>query len=134
MHKAVLDTNVLISALLFGGTPRKVLELVMKRRVVGVTSPALVAELTRILKRKFAFSDEALRLVRRRIERGFFMVTPNVDIAVLADDADNRVLEAAVAGECEFVVTGDKALLALVIFRTIQILTPARFLGEQGMS
>ncbi len=134
MHKAVLDTNVLISALLFGGTPRKVLELVMKRRVVGVTSPALVAELTRILKRKFAFSDEALRSVRRRIERGFFMVTPNVDIAVLADDADNRVLEAAVAGECEFVVTGDKALLALVIFRTIQILTPARFLGEQGMS
>ncbi len=130
MLKVVLDTNVLISALLFGGKPGRTLWLVRRRQVIGVMSSVLIAELTTILKRKFNFSDTALRSVRCRIERAFVVVTPNISITVLADDADNRVLEAAVEGGCDFIVTGDKVLLVLKMFRGVQLVTPAQFLAE----
>ena len=53
--KVVLDTNLLISALVFGGKPKQVYNLVLEKQIIGITSPILLAELTEVLTKKFNF-------------------------------------------------------------------------------
>lgn len=124
----VVDTNVVISALLFGGNPREVVQLVIERQVRAVTSPALLSELLDVLAKKFLFSKENLFLVEKKIKSAFHLVYPMEHLEVLRDQADNRVLEAARAGQCEYIVTGDKELLMLGCYKTISMVTPEQFI------
>jgi putative PIN family toxin of toxin-antitoxin system len=126
--RVVLDTNVIISSLLFGGSPRKLFQLVLKRRIVAVSSGFLLTELFETLTQKFAYPSEQLRLFERKIKKYFLIVRPKTQLHVVKDMPDNRVLEAAVEGECDYIVTGDKELLSLGVFRSILIVTIAQFL------
>lgn len=54
--KVVVDTNVLVSAWLFGGNPRTILELALNNQIEGITSPQLLSELSDVLLKKFGFS------------------------------------------------------------------------------
>ena len=58
------------------------------------------------------------------------IVSPTVQVAALADEPDNRILECAVAGRADAIVTGDRAMLALGRFEGIEILTLAAYLGR----
>ena len=127
MKRIVLDTNVIVSGVVFGGVPEHILESVHARTVVAVTSSALIEELLRTLRQKFSFGDEALAVIQRRISRAFTVVVPQERLHVLSDEADNRVLEAAVEGNCEMIVTGDKEFLKLLLFRDIAILSLRAF-------
>lgn len=130
MVKVVLDTNVLISGIVFGGKPRKILEMVQNKELSGVISPVLVAELEEILSKKIKYPKERVLQVEKKMKKIFRVVQPVKSIKVARDDDDNRVLEAAVEGKCEYVVTGDKDLLDLKSYRRVRILTPAEFLDE----
>ena len=57
----------------------------------------------------------------------FEVVNPRNSLKVARDDDDNRVLEAAITGKCEYIVTGDEDLLSLKKYKNIKILTPAEF-------
>ena len=59
------------------------------------------------------------------------LVAPEQTITVVSDDPDNRVLEAAVHGMADYIVSGDKHLLALGVFAGIPILTPATFASRK---
>lgn len=124
----VLDTNVIISALIFGGKPRVILELVLRKKLKGITSSPLLTELTEILIKKFRFSQKAATLTENKIKEDFEIVYPRKIIKILKDEPDNRVLEAALAGQAEFIVAGDKELLNLKFFRGVKILKPTDFL------
>lgn len=126
--RAVLDTNVLVSAIVYGGLPRATLALVLDKKIIGVTSPALLAELLEVLRKRFFFSVADLKLLERQIKKKFTAVQPAETLGVLKDLADNRVLEAAYEGRCGYIVTGDKELLGLKQYKDIQILTPNEFL------
>ena len=126
--RVVVDTNVLVSAWLFGGNPRTILELVLNNQIEGVTSPQLLSELSDVLLKKFNFSAAKTRAVERKIKDRFEIVQPKSSIAILKDEGDNRVLEAAVTGRCHFIITGDKELLALKKFRKVAIISPEDFL------
>jgi putative PIN family toxin of toxin-antitoxin system len=128
--KAVLDTNVLVSALVYGGNPEQILILATQKRFLVVTSPPLISELCEILTKKFEFSEDKVKLVRKKVEKISKLVYPNETLQVLKDEPDNRVLEAAVQGACDFVVTGDMGLLELKAFRGIEIVPPVEFLDE----
>ncbi len=128
--KVVVDTNVLVSALLFGGGPRAIFELALDEQIQGIASPQLLAELSDVLLKKFDFSTVKTRAVERKIKERFKIVQPRVSITVLKDQADNRVLEAAVAGRCDFIITGDKELLALKKFRGIVVVPPKEFISS----
>ena len=127
--RAVLDTNILVSASLYGGKPRKIIDLLIEERFTAIISPVLFAELQEVLKKKFKFSDEKLAQVEAEIDDIFQFVHPEVAVDIQKDKDDNRVLEAALDGRCDFIVTGDIELLNLKIFRGIRILTPSEFLA-----
>lgn len=126
--RAVIDTNVLISALVFGGKPRAILNQVIWKEIVGITSPFLLGELTEILAKKFEFPPNKIQLVERKIKRSFKVVYPKETLNVAKHAADNHVLETAVEGNCQLIITGDKHLLGLKSYRKIEILTPDKFL------
>lgn len=126
--KVILDTNVIISALVFGGKPEKVFELVLNKQVKAYVSPILLAELIETLIKKFRFTQEKIQKTERIIKNNFFMIQPYESLNILKDTDDNRILEAAVEGECDYIITGDKELLKLGSFKKIKILTSGQFL------
>lgn len=129
INRVVLDTNVLVSGLVFGGTPSEVLDLVIDGLAVRCTSPALEQELEGVLHVKFADSYDAVREVLTILRDISISVTPRTSVAVITrDPTDNRVLECALDGQADAVVSGDKHLLSLKTFRRISILTPQEFL------
>jgi len=129
-HRIVLDTNVLISAILFGGPPREVLKLVISGTVGCSLSLALLDELRDVLRRpKFKFSPEQSFNVLEELHAACDIINPAVRISVIAEDPDdNKVLECAVEAKSAFIVSGDKHLLDLVEFRGIKILTPTAYI------
>lgn len=126
--KIVLDTNLIISALIFGGKPEQVYNLVLEKQIIGITSSILLAELTEVLTKKFNFESIRVEQLEKIIKKHFKMVNPKQTVKILQDIDDNRVLEAAAEGKCSYIVTGDKDLLTLKTFHQIRILTPNDFL------
>ncbi len=82
-----------------------------------------------MLVKKFGFSTAKSELLRQKMRKSFIIVHPVHKLSVLEDDPDNRVLEAAIAGSCQYLITGDKELLALKQYKSIKIVTPAQYLG-----
>jgi len=130
--RVVLDTNVLLSAILFKGLPRSLLESALKGEIDLVTSPTLLTELEELLHRKFDFPIEFARATRMEMESLADVVTPTDISHVARDPDDDEVLAAAVAGGSETIVTGDRDLLSLGTHEEIRILTPAEFAELTG--
>lgn len=132
--RIVIDTNVLISALVFpGGVPEQVYRLAIEGRVTLVTSPPLLAELGRVLTEKFGWQDVYLRAALAQIVRIGEIVEPVERVSVLADDPDDdRVLEAAQTAGAAVIVSGDRHLLSLGRWEEIAILSPNEFLANLG--
>ena len=131
-HRIVLDTNVLISAILFGGTPRRVLDLVISGSVDCTLSIAILDELRDVLERpKFGFSADVCLHITEELHGVCDIITPSVRIdAIRSDPDDNRILECAVEAHAHYIVSGDPHLLALGTFERIRILSPADYLKE----
>ncbi|MBW3569249.1 putative toxin-antitoxin system toxin component, PIN family [Candidatus Parcubacteria bacterium] len=126
MKRAVLDTNVIISALLFGGLPEKVVVQVLAGDHISVTSPFIIEETSRILRDKFNVAPGTLKMLEQLLsisEIQYFQPF----LTVIEDDPDNRVLETAVHGKADYTVTGDKLLLELKCYGSIKIISPADF-------
>jgi putative PIN family toxin of toxin-antitoxin system len=132
--RVVFDTNIFISAFEFGGVPRAALLLASAGWFELCSSGALLAELERVLRDRFEYSEEMLGEIGIRLHGLCMVVEPTEEIAACGDSEDNRVLECAVAGNAEAIVSGDRALLRLDPFRGIRILSPARFLDEKPWS
>lgn len=130
--KILLDTNVIISALVFGGKPREILNRVQRLEIQAITSPQLLSELSEVLTKKFGFSKEKIQLAEGLIKKYFKQIYPSQEFDIVKDKDDNRVLEAAVEGECKVIITGDKDLLKLKSFQDIEIVTPEEFLQILG--
>lgn len=128
--KVVLDTNILVSALIFGGKPEQVYNLVLEKQIAAVISMVLFSELLEILIKKFNFGPKRIEQLERIIKKHFKIVYPKATINVSRDEDDNRVLEAALEGGCSYIVTGDRDLLDLKIFKNIKIVTPDTFLSD----
>lgn len=126
--RVALDTNVLLSAILFGGVPRRLLQAVIDGRLRLVTSRHLLDEFEEILEEKFGFSRAAAVETRSELEVLEEIVEP-VDVPkVCRDPDDDQVLAAAHDGAAEVIVTGDRDLLVLEWYNNIEILTPAMFI------
>jgi len=135
MSRVVLDTNVYISALMFGGLPGSLLDLAFLRAFTLIISPALLDELDEKLRAKFEMTREDAAFLRARLENLALVVKPEDLLSVIAEDPDdNRVLECAVKGEAEVIVSGDRHLLKLVEYHGIAIVTVRQFLESAEAS
>lgn len=128
--KVVVDTNVMLSDIVFGGKPRVLTALIVQNTITAYTSPDLLAELLRILKQKFLLTAEELRFIETKMKKNFKIVYPKRRMRVLKDEPDNRVLETALEGNCDFIVTGDKDLLKLGKYKNIEIISINYFLDS----
>lgn len=125
--RVVFDTNVLISALVYGGLPRELLTRVFRGEVTLVTSTVLLNELEEVLVVRFAHAPSLARMVRAEIELLAEVVDASDLASVARDPDDDAVLAAAIAGDASAIVTGDRDLLVLGEHHGIRIVTPRAF-------
>jgi uncharacterized protein len=129
MIRAVVDTNVYISAVMFGGLPGALLDLILMRSFNTLISPVLLDELDEKLRLKFKVSPSDAAVIRERINDVAQLVEPEEFLRIIADDPDDdHVLECAVAGKADYIATGDKHLVALGSFRDIDIVRVRQFM------
>lgn len=135
LPRAVFDSNVLIAAFRFPGSiSEKAFTLCLSGAATLVTSPTILEEVEEVLRRKFKLDAKEARDVATFIRDASECVEPQVSLdAVKADPDDNAILECAVWGEADYVVTGDKAhLWPLDPFRGVRILSPSAFIAALG--
>jgi uncharacterized protein len=120
------DSNILISALVFGGNPLQLMQMAFSGEVSLFISDAILQETLRVLREKLARAE-------RYIDACTARVRPSGKIdAVKEDPDDNRVLECAEAAGCEYIITGDLDLLRLGKYGEIRIVTVRMFLDQSA--
>src|SRR3989338_6737948 len=131
MIKVVLDTNTHISALGWkDGNPRKVLELCILGKCRLMESLELIKEFVFVISRpKFSFINEEERnqLLIFLLQISI-LVEPKQKFNVCEDPKDNMILECAVEGNADYIVSGDHHLLKLKEFKGVKIVTAKKFL------
>lgn len=126
--RVVIDTNVLISGLLFGGKPRLIIDVVNADGIGIVISEPLISELEEVLLTKFKITFSHWQAIEANLRSSCSLVPTTDYTHILIDEPDNRLLEAAEAGQCDYIITGDKLLLALGNYQKTKIISVAQFL------
>lgn len=129
--KVVFDTNVLFSAIGWKGTAYQCLEVVRNGKAEGLTCQEILDELTEKLDDKLQFSEEQIAETLADLLSCFSVVRISNDLKVVKNDPDDdKVIECAVVGKANYIVTGDrKHILPLGHYGEIQIVSPSDFLA-----
>jgi len=129
MIKAVLDTNVLISSLFWKGAPYKIFQKGLGGTFIILTSLEILEEVKNKLINKFRFplqdTNDFIEIIT--INSKIIKPTTKFDI-VKEDPSDNKIIECALAGEANYIVSGDKHLLDIKRYNKIKIILPKDFL------
>jgi putative PIN family toxin of toxin-antitoxin system len=131
--RIVIDTNVLISAIFWTGKPKQLLNKVRHRKVTFITSENLLAELKEVLMRKdkpFKLSDEEADRIVSAMRTLAETVPTHSQVDVCQDERDNKVIECALDGKAECIISGDLHLLGLESFRGVSMMTVSDFLKD----
>ena len=128
MIKVVLDTNILISALFWRGKPYEILKNGIEGKYILIASVEILEELIDRLRNKFGFLDMELLMYIDILLSHFHVVQKITTVTICRDPRDNKILETALDGNAQFIVTGDPDLLVLKQFQGIRILDPRGFL------
>ncbi len=129
--RVVFDSNILISALLFpGGRGEKALQRVLQGRDELLISRPIIGEVVSVLAAKFSRDREELSRVAVVLSEMGSMVKPIHRLSVLGDEPDNRILECAVEGKADLIVTGDKTMLALGRYEGIELVSLNTYLNR----
>lgn len=134
MARLVLDTNVLVSAVIADGKPR-----ILPRRCIGgahtlLQSKDTLRELVDVLRRpKFLMAEEEVHHVLGAVAAIAEIIEPKTHLEVVkADPADDRFLELAVEGNADYLVSGDRHLLSLKTYGGVPIRRVHEILSELG--
>ena len=130
MLRIVLDTNVLISAILFGGKPRSIYELILGGHYkVGISQSSKSEFISVLTRPKFDFPPQWIDLTVSEIKAIAEVVEPSRTIHAISEDPDdNRIIECAMEFDADYIISGDNHLLKLGEHQGIRILDPATFL------
>ena len=133
--RVVLDANIYISALISNkGNPAKIINKWLAGQFDVLISQPIVDEILRVtnykrIQKKYAkVRDNRLEFVELIIEQGIWEESSETLTVVSADESDNRYVECAVAGNAQYIVSGDEHLLGVGEYQGIIIVTPATFL------
>lgn len=132
----VCDTNVLVSALAFpGGVPDKILRAVFSGRLEHATSPDILTELRKVLKKVLGVEDKTIESLVKFVAESSRLVYPTERLHIIKEDeSDNRILECAVTAKADFLITGDKKhLLPIKKYHGTAIVSPRDFFLLAGL-
>ena len=129
--RLVLDTNIVVSGLIWSGPPRRLLDLAVRGDIALFSSTVLLDELAGVLERRkfaalLASRDVTAAFLTQRYGAVITLVIPaRLDRTVPADADDDHVMAAALSARADAIATGDRHLLALDPYRGIRIRSPA---------
>ena len=131
--RIVIDTNVVLSALLFGGVPGKLVSLWKTGRIRVLASKEMIEEYLRVLAYpKFELSEDEINyLLYQEILPYFEIVRAKPGPTIVEEDpSDDMIIRCAEAGKADKILSGDQHLLDLKSYGKIKILTPSQFLED----
>jgi len=124
MLRVVLDTNVLVSGLIMLGKPRELLSIIARREATLVLSKEILNEFTKVMRRnkltEYVTEEQVERFIEN-IERIAEFVELESHLEVVNDPKDDIVINTAIDGRADLIVSGDHHLLSLKEFRGIKI-------------
>ncbi len=124
----VMDTNVIASAIYFGGKPLQFVTLALSNEIHPFVTESIIEEYERIVDElSQKYPKHKIHLSLTDLVNGCEIVTPIREITVCRDPDDNKFIECAVEADCLYIVSGDKDLLAVEQFEDIEILTVSEF-------
>ena len=130
--KVVIDTNVVISALLFGGTPGELINLWKTNRIIPLASKEIIEEYIRILAYpKFELSAQEIDyIIFQEILPYFDVVTSNPGKHhIIADPCDDKFIHCALSGKAQYIISGDDHLLSIKKIEALQIANASEFIA-----
>jgi uncharacterized protein len=126
--KIVIDTNVLISGVFFGGYPRKIIEAVIDDSITACATVDIVEEYKEIV---FEMIDRKQGHIRKDILMPLIaklkLINKMTDVKVCRDEDDDKFLSCAIDSKSLYIVSGDKDLLSIKTYENIEIITAAEF-------
>jgi len=126
--KAVFDTNVYISGIVYGGVPRDLLILAEEQRFKLFISVEILLEIVEKLRENFLWNEDKIELVIATVSKTATLVKTKRRLAVVKDDkSDNKIIECAYSSKAKLVVSGDKHLLRLRKVMGIEVVKPRDF-------
>ena len=133
MQKIVIDTNVIISALIGSGYPRQIIfDLVFGKRVQVCISPQIFSEYVEVVNRqKFLLYPEFIikaEIVLNKIDELSFRFEPLLSLDIIKDEPDNRFLELAVTAQVDFLITGNKNDFRLKQYSSFHVISPKEYI------
>jgi len=129
----VVDTNVIVSAFLFGGTPGRLIDLWKEGRIQLFVCKEIVDEIMRVLAYpRFQLSEKEINYLLYYEILPYFEIVeiPSGPVIISRDPSDDKFIRCAQAANADVIVSGDRHLLSLKEHGDIKILTPARFLAN----
>src|SRR3989344_599859 len=128
MPKAVVDTNVFLSGILFGGNPSKVITSWLGKRYILCISPKLKAEIINKLHLKFDLPLPTIEIIEDALDLNSEKYIPGKKVNLCRDPQDNFLLELAQESHADYLISGDKLVLELKQYKSTKIITPKEFL------
>ncbi|OGP64108.1 MAG: putative toxin-antitoxin system toxin component, PIN family [Deltaproteobacteria bacterium RBG_16_42_7] len=129
--KVVFDTNIFISALVIpGGHAEKAIHRIAEGKDTLLISKPIIGETLSVLSKKFSRDSEAIGRVAVYLSDLATLVHPTKAVNVLEDESDNRIIECAVSGKADAIVTGDKEMLDLKDHLGIRIISLKEYLSS----
>jgi len=130
MIRAVLDTNIWLASIEWHGRCYRIRQHSEERRFISICSLSILAELTKVLRRDFGYSDDDAYYWYNHIGSLCDLVSPKLLLnAVPNNSDDNKFIECAVEGEAEYIVSRDKHLLRIREYKGIRIIDDGEFIA-----
>ena len=126
--KVIIDTNVFLSGLLFGGNPGKILQKWSQHQFILCLSPQLKAEILTKLHYKFDAPDEFVQFIEDILDIYTAKYLPKHHTTICKDPTDNFLLDLARESKAAYLVSGDKDVLVLKNHNQTKIISPREFL------
>jgi putative PIN family toxin of toxin-antitoxin system len=130
----VFDTNVYFSAFTHPlGPPFRIWQKAVNRSFILLVSPAILREIAHVFRDLLQWQEPGIVARLKLVAKVAVIISPTISVRVIAEDpTDDRILECAVAGEADLIVSGDRHLRKLKSFRSIGIVQPSDFLRTLG--
>jgi len=128
--RVVVDTNVLVSGVFFGGMPSRILEAWRDKRIDVVVSPDILEEYRRVGEHlETQFTDVSLApFLALLVMNAEIIEPPDLPEQVSRDSDDDKFIACALAGGCHVIISGDKDLLSISGYRGVKVVAPREFL------
>lgn len=131
-HRVVLDTNVYISGIFWDGKPRSIIHMAKQEKMSVIVSDSIIEEIEQILKRPnkpFRLNQKEITKIVENIRSYAITINPSTRLDVIKHDPnDNHILECAVEGNAEFIISGDLHLKELNTYQGIRIISPDEYM------